>query len=70
MITEKILLPRQCDREFEQGKSPLFLSVTPPESRDRASVSDLDSLVSHLRIDASDDPIHYLLRSNTSSDGE
>lgn len=35
---------------------------------DRAA--DLQDLVSYLRRDAADDPIHYLIRSNTSGDGE
>ncbi|WP_372897105.1 hypothetical protein [Stieleria sp.] len=32
--------------------------------------ADLQDLVSYLRRDAADDPIHYLIRSNTSGDGE
>ncbi|WP_145389124.1 hypothetical protein [Stieleria neptunia] len=58
------------DWDGDSGREPLAVSQPTKVDSARDRTADLQDFVSHLRRDAVDDPIHYLIRSNTSCDGE
>ncbi|WP_182867754.1 hypothetical protein [Stieleria mannarensis] len=66
MIVNKSKLDRDhvSDRRQSEG------AAKAPRDRVDDPVADLQDLVLFLRRDAADDPMHYLIRSNTLCDGE
>ena len=58
------------DRDTESGREQIEETQLAHVDAAVDRAADLQDLVSYLRRDAADDPIHYLIRSNTSCDGE
>ncbi len=55
------------DRENRTAEKPAGLKAEPKVKKQSET---LESLLHDIRRDAAADPLHYLLRSNTSHDGE